>query len=86
LGRVNLNFANASCAHCARLVTRSLEKVRGVLSVDVDRQAQRLTVGFDPSLVSVGVIRSVMEETGYPTRLISERITPFPRRLFSRAA
>lgn len=87
MGRVDLHFTNASCAHCARLVSQSLRKVDGVLSVDVDRIGQKVTVGFDPSRVTVDSIRSTMDETGYPTRLLSERIIPFsPRPLSGRAA
>ena len=87
MGRVDLHFENASCAHCARLVSQSLRKVEGVLSVDVDQLGQKVTVAFDPSLVTVDSIRSVMEKTGYPTRLCSVRITPLsPRPLSGRAA
>lgn len=87
MGRVDLHFANASCAHCARLVSQSLKSVDGVLSVDVDQFGEKVTVGFDPSRVTVGSIRLIMEKTGYPTTLLSERTTPFtPRPLSSRAA
>ncbi len=87
MGRIDLHFTNASCAHCARLVSHSLGKVDGVLSVDVDRIDQKVIVAFDPSRVTVDSIRSIMEETGYPTRLLSERIVPFsPRPLSGRAA
>jgi copper chaperone CopZ len=81
LGRVDLHFANSSCAHCARLVTRSLHEVKGVLSVEVDRFGQKVMVGFDPSLVTVDSIQSAMEKAGYPTRLLSERLAPFPPKL-----
>lgn len=83
MSRVDLHFANASCAHCARLVSRSLEKLEGVRLVNVDPSHQRITVGFDPSLVTVDSIRSMMERTGYPTRLLAERVTPFPPRPLS---
>ncbi len=70
MGRAALGFVNASCAHCARVVTRSLQKVDGVLSVEVDRAGQRVLVGFDPTRVTVDSIRSSMEGAGYPTRLL----------------
>lgn len=70
MGRVNLGFTNASCAHCARVVTRSLQKMSGVLSVEVDRVGQRVLVGYDPTRVSLDSIRSAMEGAGYPTRLL----------------
>jgi len=70
LSRVNLSFANASCAHCARIVTRSLGRVNGVLSVQVDAMRQRVMVHYDPSRVSLDSIQSLMEGSGYSTRLL----------------
>lgn len=86
MGRVDLHFANASCAHCARLVSQSLEKVDGVVGVDIDRLNSRLVVDFDPARVSIDTIRSMMEQTGYPTRLLAERSLPLPPRPFSTRA
>ncbi|MGE5618331.1 MAG: heavy-metal-associated domain-containing protein [Sphingomonadaceae bacterium] len=70
MSRISLTFANASCAHCARVVTRSLQKMDGVLSVEVDRVGQRVLVGYDSTRVSLDTIRSRMEGAGYPTRLL----------------
>lgn len=71
MSRVTLSFANASCTHCARVVTRSLQRLDGVLSVQVDQADGRVLVHFDPSRVSVDSIRSLMEGAGYATRLLS---------------
>lgn len=70
LSRVTLGFTNASCSHCARVVTRSLQGVAGVLSVQVDQAGRRVMIHYDPSLVSVDSIQSVMEGSGYSTRLL----------------
>lgn len=70
MSRANLAFVNASCAHCARLVTRSLQRMEGILSVEVDRVGQRVLVAFDSTRVSLDTIRSRMEGSGYPTRLL----------------
>ncbi len=71
LGRAALGFANASCAHCIRVVTRSLQKVDGVESVEIDPVGQRVLIGFDPTRVSIDAIRQRMEGAGYPTRLLA---------------
>lgn len=68
--KVSLSFANASCAHCARLVRQSLGRVGGVFSVKVDPEDRSLEVGFDPSRLSVDSLRSSLEGLGYPTRLL----------------
>lgn len=74
MGKITLGFANASCAHCARLVTRSLQKVDGIVSVEVDRIGQKLLVVFDPGRVSVDAIRSLLEGSGYSTRLLAATV------------
>ncbi len=79
MSRVDLHFANASCAHCARLVSHSLENVDGVDAVNVDRSRSRVVVDFDPARISIDSIRSVMEQSGYPTRLLAEKVIPFPQ-------
>ncbi len=70
MSRASLGFANASCAHCARVVTRHLQKLDGVHSVEVDPIGQRVLVAYDPARVSLDHIRSQMEGAGYPTRLL----------------
>jgi copper chaperone CopZ len=70
LSRVTLGFANASCRHCARVVTNSLQQVDGVLTVQVDQVGRRVMVHYDPSRVSIGTLQSMMEGSGYSTRLI----------------
>lgn len=69
MSRVTLSFANASCRHCARVVTNSLQKVDGVLSVQVDQVGRRVMVHYDPSRVSIDLLRSLMEGSGYSTQL-----------------
>lgn len=66
MSKVDLHFPNASCAHCVRLVSRSLKRLDGVVSVDADGFSARLVVGFDPRSVSAESIREVVEESGYP--------------------
>lgn len=71
MSRVILSFANASCRHCVRVVTNSLQKIDGILSVQVDQIGGRVTISYDPSRVSIESIRSLMEMSGYKTRLLS---------------
>lgn len=69
MSRIALSFANASCAHCVRVVTRSLEHLTGVGLVRVDPMRQQILVDYDPARVSVESIRMAMERSGYPNRL-----------------
>lgn len=70
---IGLSFTNASCAHCAKLVSRSLGGVKGVEDVRVDPDELRVWVHFDPSLLSSDSIRKVMERSGYPTQVVARR-------------
>ena len=79
---IALSFANASCAHCARIVTRTLQTAEGIWSVDVDQTGQRVLVDFDPTRISIEAIRALMRGAGYPTRLVDGAPVP----LYARAA
>lgn len=70
---IGLSFTNASCAHCANLVSRSLSSVNGVGDVRVDPNELRVWVHFDPSLLSSDSIRKMMERSGYPTQVVASR-------------
>lgn len=72
MSRIALSFANASCAHCVQVVTRRLGETDGVRLVEVDRFGKRVRVDFDCTRVSAEAIRSVMERSGYPTRLVDD--------------
>ena len=82
VSRVDLQFANASCAHCVRLVSQALGTVNGVSDIEVDQARRLLAVEFDPTFISVDLIRSVMERAGYPTRPLQEGMVPFPTQSF----
>jgi len=71
VGRIALGIDNASCAHCARVITCSLKRVDGVISVEVDPYGRQVIVDFDPARISVESIRSVLLSSGYPCRLPS---------------
>ncbi len=72
LSSTALSFANASCAHCARLVTQVLQGQEGIRSVEVDRVRLRVYVDFDPTQISLEAIRGLMERSGYPTQVAEE--------------
>lgn len=77
MSRVDLHFANASCAHCVRLISLALRKLDGVTDIEVDPYNSRVVVRFDPELTSIDLIEATMEKSGYPTRPLPEKVIPF---------
>lgn len=75
MGRIALGFANASCVHCVRVVTRRLEETDGIRMVEFDTDALRIVVDFDPSRLSPDAIRAMLERSGYPTTLLNQAQT-----------
>ncbi|QLG49901.1 heavy-metal-associated domain-containing protein [Natrinema halophilum] len=51
-----------SCEHCEQTVEAALEDVDGVTTVDVDRDAERVTVDGD---VAPQVLVDAVDEAGY---------------------
>lgn len=86
LSRIALTATNATCAHCARLITDALSKEKGVTSVHVDSLKARVMVGFDTGQTSAESILGVLKRSGYPARLIAEVPAPTQLRELQRAA
>ena len=60
-----LKIEGMSCEHCKKAVTDALKKVTGVESVEVDLEAGRATVSFDPARASESAMKEAVEEAGY---------------------
>jgi copper chaperone CopZ len=53
------------CPACATLIEESLAELAGVITASVDLDSARAVVAYDPSLVGVEGLRSVVAEAGY---------------------
>ena len=56
-----------SCEHCANAITSALSALSGVADVQVDIDAKRVDVQYDPAAASIEKIDAALEEEGYPT-------------------
>lgn len=63
MDEITLTVPDMSCSHCEHTVGTALERVAGVVSVDVDLETKRVTVRGD-SLVEAR-LRAVIDEAGY---------------------
>jgi copper chaperone len=66
-----LNVPDISCEHCQRTITGALSPVEGVQSVDVDIPTRKVTVQYDPAVVTVDRFRDVLAEEEYPVESVS---------------
>jgi copper chaperone len=66
-----LNVPDISCEHCQRAITGALSPVTGVQSVVVDIPTKKVTVEYDPSVVTVDRFKDLLAEEEYPVESVS---------------
>ena len=54
-----------SCNHCKATVTKAVQELSGVASVEVSLEEKRVTVSFDPNRTSEEQIKEAIVEAGY---------------------
>ena len=65
MAKCTLNITGMTCAACARAVERSVGKVDGVQSANVNLAIEKLAVEFDESKVDISRIIEAVEKAGY---------------------
>ena len=63
--QLNLNIENMTCMQCARRIEIALRQLAGVDKAHVKFADRTATVDFDPEVVSVGTLVSVVREEGF---------------------
>ena len=69
LDHAEFRVSNMSCASCVVNIESTLNRIPGVDRADVNFGAERLSVDFDPTMVSASELQTALAETGY-------RLTP----------
>lgn len=69
---ITLTIDNVSCASCAPIVKKSLERVSGVTNVAVSRQLDTATVTYDDAKANVEALIAATTNAGYPSRLAGQ--------------
>ncbi|OIO55176.1 hypothetical protein AUJ46_01870 [Candidatus Peregrinibacteria bacterium CG1_02_54_53] len=64
-GKVSLSLKGMHCASCAGLIERSLKKLPGIQSANVNFAAEKASVLFDPAKTSTEKLIHAVEEAGY---------------------
>ncbi|MBI2938868.1 MAG: heavy metal translocating P-type ATPase [Chloroflexi bacterium] len=68
--RVDLAIGRADCPGCFDAIQDYLERLRGVESVQMNFSTERLTVAYNPGIVSPRDIQRATAELGYEARII----------------
>ena len=60
---LNFSVPDVSCGHCRAAITAEVERVPGVMGVDVDLEAKRVQVVGDA--IDPEDVRAAIDEAGY---------------------
>ena len=63
--KVEFKVEGMDCGGCVKSVTRMLNGVAGVTSVDVSLEASKAAVEFDPSRTSLPELKRAVERAGF---------------------
>ena len=76
-----LTVAGMSCGGCATAVRNAVGKIDGVKSVEVDVEAGRAVVAYDPAKTNPSAIaQTITELSGFPTEVLREASRANPAR------
>ncbi len=54
------------CEGCARTITQALTPIPGVEGAQVETEGKKVTVTYEPGMISVGQIKTKLGEAGFP--------------------
>jgi len=60
---------HGNCGMCKKTIEKSLDEVKGISSADWDMTTDKMTVTFDPKLITIGKIHKKIAGVGYDTDL-----------------
>lgn len=64
---ITIGVYGMTCGHCQKRVADAISSLNGVESVDVNLEAERATISFDPEKVSSDDIKEAVRKAGYST-------------------
>ena len=54
-----------SCEHCVKTIKNALISLNGIKNVDIDLKEKKVSITFEPTLVSDADIRVELDKLGY---------------------
>lgn len=68
---VTLQVDNMTCSSCPYIITKTLERVNGVIAVDISFEDRRAVVKFHDDATSVDELTATTAEVGFPSRAVN---------------
>ena len=63
-----IQVSGMNCGSCEMLVTEALEDLEGVIDVNASHLKGIVLVDFDPNMVNISTIATVIEEQGFKVK------------------
>ena len=63
---LDISVPTVHCRSCKLTIEEALEELDGISTSDVDVDAKRVTISYDPGAVEPAAISSAIEQAGYP--------------------
>lgn len=78
--RISLSLTGMHCSSCAQLIERSLKKVEGVSTANVNFAAEKAMVDFDGNKTKIEALIKAVENSGYKASLVDQNDSEFEAR------
>jgi len=62
---ISLNIGGMHCASCSQTVEKALRNTKGILKANVNIATEKATVAFNPEIINLEKIESVIKDAGY---------------------
>ncbi len=63
---IDLSVPTVHCRSCKLTIEETLEELEGIAASDVDLDAKRVTVSYDPGAAEPAAITAAIEQAGFP--------------------
>lgn len=78
--KTTLSLSGMHCASCAGIIERSVKKLDGIKTANVNFAAEKALINFDETKVSAEKIIEAIKKAGYKATLIDEKDKDFDRK------
>ena len=69
--KANIPVSGMSCANCAMNIERSVKKLEGVISANVNFASEEANIEFDPQKTDIAQIAEKIEKAGFSVKASS---------------
>ncbi|APT75517.1 ATPase [Marinitoga sp. 1137] len=70
---ITIPIEGMTCSSCANAITKSINKIDGIISVNVNFATEKAIVSYDPKTVRISNIKKAIENAGYKPLNVSSK-------------